>query len=431
MLDPVVSCLVYGFDMLIIYIFFSRVASRKYGVLVCLGIGLLLFELGSGANLLFQNNIWINTAVSFLLRIIFAQLCFRLGKIASISYAAVLVVLNLAVEMAAVLLVSALAGKQAADYNSNLSLLLLECSSCKLLFFVTCLLLPHFAVADHGNSKYQLTLLLYPLLSCFFLFVLWYLSIQPNVSSRVQSLLAYSGIAVFISTALLFIIYQHQVEADMDHLRIKSENERLQLEKSYYDILEQQNRDLMIYAHDAKNHLNTIHALNTDPAIEKYLTALQDQLNSYTKNCHSGNKLLDVMIDKYTVECQHSGVRFEYDVRGCNLAQVEDMDLVAILGNLLDNALRAATASQAKTISLETTTRNGYDVIVLSNSCDTPPHERAGRLLTTKGDKAFHGQGLKSVAKALKKYHGDHRWDYDGQKKQFIMTVMIFSPNKA
>ena len=68
MLNPIVSCVVYAFDMLIIYIFFSRIAERSISTLKCILLGLFLFELGSVVNLIFQNNLWINTVVSIAIR---------------------------------------------------------------------------------------------------------------------------------------------------------------------------------------------------------------------------------------------------------------------------------------------------------------------------------------------------------------------------
>ena len=84
---------------------------------------------------------------------------------------------------------------------------------------------------------------------------------------------------------------------------MKSELTRLQTEQSYYQILEQQNQQLMMYAHDAKKHLSAIQVLNEDPQISSYVSKLRAQLADYTHNCHSGKKLLDVMIHKYTVDC--------------------------------------------------------------------------------------------------------------------------------
>lgn len=390
-------------------------------------IGLLLFEIGSLGNLLSQNNIWINTILSFGIRIAFGLLCFRFKKITAVCYSAVLVVLNLAMEIVAVLLISALTNSQAMDYNDNFALLLIEVSFCKLLFFITCYIISYIVIPDTGSSKYQFTLLLYPLLSSICLIISWYISTQPEVSAKEQYLLAFSSIALFASSILLFIIYQRQTETDREHILTKSENERLQTQKSYYDVLEQQNQKLMVYAHDVKKHLGAIQAINTNPEIEDYLAALLNQLTSYAKNCHSGNMMLDVIINKYAMDCERKNLKFEYDVRNCNLSAVDDIDLVAILGNLLDNALAAAEYSEEKNVCLETTTRNNYAVVIIANSCDAPPNTQEGQLLTTKKDKKLHGFGLKSVAKTLKKYHGDYCWDYDESSRTFIITVMISS----
>ena len=427
MLNPAISCGVYFFDLLIIYIFFSRISSKKSSAIKCLMIGLLLFEIGSLGNLLSQNNIWINTILSFGIRIAFGLLCFRFKKITAVCYSAVMVVLNLAMEIVAVLLISALTNSQAMDYNDNFALLLIEVSFCKLLFFITCYIISYIVIPDTGSSKYQFTLLLYPLLSSICLIISWYISTQPEVSAKEQYLLSFASIALFASSILLFIIYQRQTETDREHILTKSENERLQTQKSYYDVLEQQNQKLMVYAHDVKKHLGAIQAINTNPEIEDYLAALLNQLTSYAKNCHSGNMMLDVIINKYAMDCERKNLKFEYDVRNCNLSAVDDIDLVAILGNLLDNALAAAEYSEEKNVFLETTTRNNYAVVIIANSCDAPPNTQEGQLLTTKKDKKLHGFGLKSVAKTLKQYHGDYCWDYDESIITFILTVMSSS----
>lgn len=208
-------------------------------------------------------------------------------------------------------------------------------------------------------------------------------------------------------------------------MQVKSELARLQTEQSYYQILDQQNQQLMIYAHDAKKHLAAIQALNEDPQISSYVAKLTEQLADYTRNCHSGNKLLDVMIHKYTVDCDMRGIQFDYDVRVCNLAQLNDIDLVAILGNLMDNAVTAAEQSEGKVINLSTVHRNSYSVIVVSNSCDIPPKQSGNRLLSTKSDSSLHGFGLKSVEKTIRKYQGDFEWEYDADKKLFTVTVMV------
>ena len=428
MRDPVISCVVYAFDMLIVYIFFSRIAEKRFSTGKCVLLGLILFELGSAVNLVFRNNALINSIVSVVTYFCFGVWCFKLRPFQAAGYAVCLTVLNFALEVGSILLFSALTHTELTAYNTNLALLIVECSSCKTLLFLTCLILSYIVVPNARGSKHQLSLLFFPLLPSVCLAIFWYICLQDGITPKVQYLLALSSLIFFGSTVLLFITYQHQLEIDSERMRMKSENERLLTEKSYYDILDQQNQQLMTYAHDAKNHLAAIQSLNTDPAIERYIVALSDQLKTYTSNCHSGNMMLDVMINKYVLECERRDIRFDYYVRSCNLKTVEDIDLVAILGNLMDNALTAAAQSEKSFVSLETTTRNGYSVIVISNGCDTAPETREGHLVTAKEDKKLHGYGLKSVYKTLKKYHGDYSWEYNELENIFVVTVMIGSP---
>lgn len=425
MLNPAVSCAVYAVDMIIIYLFFSRIAEKKISTLACLLFGLFLFEVGSALNLAFQNNLLINTLVSIATRIIFGFFCFDIRPFQAVCHSIILVVINFALELVSVFAISSLASADPVDYNSNIALLIVECSTCKILLFLTCLILSHVVVPNSRWSKHQLSFLFFPISSSICLAIFWYICLQDNISPNIPYLLAISSIIIFGSTVLLFITYQHQIEIDSERLRIKSENDRLQTEKSYYDILEQQNQQLMVYAHDTKNHLSAIQSLNTDPAIERYIVALLDQLKSYSSNCHSGNMMLDVIIGKYVLDCERRNIQFDYYVRSCNLKHVQDIDLVAILGNLLDNALTAAEQSVDRFVSLETTSRNGYNVIIICNSCDTPPNTHGGHLVTVKEDKKLHGYGLKSVSKTLKKYNGDFSWDYNELEHSFVVTVMI------
>ena len=168
-----------------------------------------------------------------------------------------------------------------------------------------------------------------------------------------------------------------------------------------------------------------IQALNRDPAIDDYLTKLSDQLKNYSKNCHSGNIMLDVMISKYMLDSACSGIQFDYNVRSCNLKKMDDMDLVAVLGNLMDNAMTAAQDSAEKRVTLETTMRNGFDILIISNSSDTTPNICKGNLVTSKTDKKLHGFGLKSVEKILKKYQGGFEWYYDENHQVFTTTAFV------
>lgn len=431
MLNPIASLGVYLTEMVICYIFFSDIFERRTTPLKCLLVGSILFSAGSALNLLFNNNSMINGLTTLVIIFLFSFCSFHTSLLQCAFHAAILFIVNVAPEFFIIAAGSFVTGANFLDYNHNISLFIFDVISSKSMYFVVVLLILRVINPKGTTAKIPINFLIYPLAATFCTFVFWYICIKPECSREVQLLLSIASISLFASSILLFASYSYQVKIDNETMQMKSELSRIQTEQSYYQILEQQNQQLMIYAHDAKNHLAAIKSLNTDPQINSYISKLSEQLADYTRNCHSGNKLLDVMIHKYSVDCEMRGVGFEYDVKLCNLSEVEDIDLVAIWGNLIDNAISAAENSEQKRVSLATARRNSYSIIVITNSCDTPPKSNGNHLITSKADQKIHGFGLKSVGKTLKKYQGDFEWEYDDNCHEFTVTVMVGDPDKS
>lgn len=273
-------------------------------------------------------------------------------------------------------------------------------------------------------TKPSWSMLLYPIVILVILVLFHYIGKNEPISIDGQYIMGVVSIAVLLATAILVFVNLHLAEKENEFLRMRSELVRVSREKNYYDILDKQNQQLMAYAHDTKNHLAAIQSLSKDPQIQGYVDKLSNELEQYTQGCHSGNKLLDVILNRYILESNERGIRFEYDVKLCNLNSIDDMDLVTILGNLMDNAIEAAEKSEEKTVYLETTLRNAYQVILIQNS-SLPPKESHGHLQTSKADRAIHGFGLKNVSKCLKKYNGELHWEYDAGTHMFTTIVMI------
>ena len=431
MLNPLFSLCVYLIEMVISYIFFASLSRPKKNSLRIILVGSLLFSFASGVNIIFRNNGLINGLTTLLINVVFSSSCFDCPLQKSFFYTAILAVLNAALEVAIISASSYIAGDRFSGYNSNFLLLIFQTITIKTLYFLIILVLIKTIHPGDTSNAIPLEFLVFPALTTVCQFISWYICARLDTRYEVQFLLSISSCCLFVATVLLFFAYSHQVKKERQTIQIQNELDRLQAEQSYYQILDQQNQQLMIYAHDAKKHLAAIQALNDDPTIGSYVTKLSEQLKDYSRSRNSGNKLLDVMLHKYEIDCKMRGISFEYDVKVCNLSQLEDIDLVAILGNLLDNAVTAAEKSEEKWIVLNTVHRNAYSVIILSNSCDTQPKRSGNRLLSTKSNVNFHGFGLKSVAKAISKYQGDFEWSYDAEKHTFTVTVMIVDKVKA
>lgn len=425
MAGNIAICATYFIEMLIAYIFFSQIGEKKHNIWHCCLIGTAVFEIGAIGDIVFSNTVWLNILLFFVINFFFAFFCFNIKVTKILFYSVILNIFSTALEFAAIFLISTLTNTEVTEYVDNLTFFIIDVSISKILYFITCLILSALVKKDKSSVKIPVALYFYPIVITFALILFWSICADYELSNAHQILLSVISALMFLSTVILFIVYQNNVAKENQYLIIEQEIEKINIDKKFYDILEQQNNELMIYAHDTKNHLNAIKALNHNEQIDEYLTKMTNELKAHSSTCHSGNHTLDVIINKYVTECEIKNISFDFDLRLSNLKIADDYDLVTILGNVLDNAVEAAYSSESKKISLRTNKVNTYDSIIITNSCDTPPQSVNRELKTTKKDKKSHGLGLKSVMKVLKKYKGDLEWEYNSEDKQFITTIIL------
>ena len=411
--------------MPVTYNFFSQISEKKLKNIYCIIIGILLFESGVIINIFFSNTIWINALYTALINILFGYFCFELKIKKIIFYAIILDLFDGALEFVTIFLISAITNTKPDIYLENITYYVIYASISKTLYFLTCSVLARFVEKEKSNVKFPTGLYFYPIVVICTLLTFWRICIETAISDKLQIVSVIISLSLFFSIVILFIIYQHNIEKENELFLLQNEFEKLETDKTYYDILEKQNQELMIYAHDAKKHLSAIREMNDNPIIDDYVNTMADALKAHSNSCHSGNHLLDVIINKYETECQIKNIEFSFDVKLCNLNFVNNYDLVAILNNLLDNAIEAAVNSKNAFVSLSANYVNTYAVIIISNSCDQPPITSNNKLITTKKDKSKHGIGIKSVKKTLKKYDGDLEWEYDEKEQIFTTTVML------
>ncbi len=121
----------------------------------------------------------------------------------------------------------------------------------------------------------------------------------------------------------------------------------------------------------------------------------------------------------------------------CNIeypqhTNIRSVDLVAILGNLLDNALEAAegTEEDLRFINLTIRRINEMLIIKLENGCKAAPVTAEGELKTTKQDTDLHGWGLKSVRTTAEHYDGTVETEYGGGRFCTVVTLS-YKPVRA
>ena len=183
---------------------------------------------------------------------------------------------------------------------------------------------------------------------------------------------------------------------------------------------------MQIMSHDYKRHILTIEAMTASPEVKQYIQEMLGDISTYSQIGKTKNKILDVILNKYTDICAEKSIQFETDILSDNLSFINSSDISALFNNLLDNSVEAAEQSKEKYIYLQiTNTLDTYHKIKIINSCDTPPTVKNGKLCTTKQDHDLHGFGIKSIKKTVNKYNGEMQWVYNDSEKQFEFTIII------
>lgn len=248
-----------------------------------------------------------------------------------------------------------------------------------------------------------------------------------NILSVKQNLICISSIAfLFIVNIIVYAIYEQAEKANQKLIELELTNQKNEIDMQYLELLEKKNDDMNIMTHDYKNNVLAIADMTNSTEIKSYINEMVGEISKYNKIAKTKNKMLDIIINKYTDICTDKNITFKTNILSENLSFMNDYDISSLFNNILDNSVEVAVNSNKKDIGLEITNAiNSYHKIIVTNSCDTPPRSKNDKLITTKKNKESHGFGTKSIQNIADKYNGEMRWEYSEENKQFKLTILI------
>ena len=119
--------------------------------------------------------------------------------------------------------------------------------------------------------------------------------------------------------------------------------------------------------------------------------------------------MLDAVLTSKSLYCQNKGIGFTCVADGTLLNFMAEMDIGALFGNILDNAIEGAEKipeKEKRLIHLSVAEQKSFLRIRVENYCEEKIVFKNGIPQTTKKDKRFHGFGMKSIQSTVKKYGG-------------------------
>lgn len=425
----IVMIIVYIFEMLTSFCFFSRIYEKKQkSNLIILLIGLLLFIPSSFVFNLFENEI-INLTVFFVVNAAYALICFDISFKNAAVQSVILDTLMFSTEIVTIFLLSAIFNLPTNQYKSDVHLLIIVVSICKLLYFILSQLLAFIIIKighkSNSSIKQFLPLFIFPVLTIASCIVFLFTALKTEVSLSYKIAIAVICILYIFSSVFIFIYYQLLANKEEKISELEAEKRLYNLNNTYLEILQHQNNELQMIFHDTKNHYTALSNFDNIEDVKAYISKIYPELEEKNIIKISNNKMLDLIISKYIVACKNNNIRFDYEVKTANLDYIDDAELSILLNNILDNAFEAAKTSSERYIEFSLRHINNMDMLSIVNSCDTPPKHINRQLLTTKFDTSNHGFGTKIIKKHAKKNNGKYEWFYDDKEHRFHLTILF------
>ena len=249
--------------------------------------------------------------------------------------------------------------------------------------------------------------------------------ISFQLSSTVESVVYLCMVACIVTnfgTICLATRLADTILADM-------ERRNLQLQKSYYEELDQNQQQIRKIRHDMNNHLSVIEGLLKKGDIQNALEYFEDlagHVRTGTRRFCKDSIVNAVLNTKYTA-AEDAAIDSFFHVDIDKILGIDAVSLCTIFSNTLDNAIEACLKipeTEKRHLSLKARyTDNGYFSYEIVNSKRNEVKKKKDAFLTDKEDARSHGLGIVSVRDVVRRYDGT--LDITYTEDEFRIVILI------
>lgn len=202
------------------------------------------------------------------------------------------------------------------------------------------------------------------------------------------------------------------------------------IELQYYSQMKNLDARHQEFIHNASHYLKAIGELARENEADSILSVLQGlnvELEKTVAETYCKNSVINAVLAEKKAAAQREGVEMDIYVEpGIVVDGVLDVDIITMLSNLLDNALRAAKTAECKVVTVRMYIQNGggFQAVKIQNYYKGEVLQTDNGFLSTKKDDGIHGIGIRSVQNTARKYGGELECFVEGQ----LFTAILLLP---
>ena len=259
-----------------------------------------------------------------------------------------------------------------------------------------------------------------------------YLDIDFDSKSFVQILLMIFSVLIVIGNILIFSVFDKYI-VSMEKLRQQEIIiTKMELEEKRYEQIDTVNREHASFLHDIRHYMRVIGGLANErqqSEIVKLLSELQIKVSEAETKIYCPNRLLNTILNEKKKEADERNLDMRIVIEpGFMVDYIENMDLIVIMGNLLDNAIEAAEKCELGYINvyLSAQNNNAFSTINIVNNYVESIEVKNDKIISSKQDKTKHGYGIQNVNNTVQKYNGFLQNLYEDN----VFSAIVMLPNK-
>ena len=244
--------------------------------------------------------------------------------------------------------------------------------------------------------------------------ILGYTTLSLNLWDSGSTILPVIFATIFVLIIICISLYNKFLSIIEENTNYRFKLELDKMEQVYSAQLDDKLNQLHSLRHDMKNHLIVIDGYasqHNDRKIHEYIHNISEDL-SLTNAVDSGSHIVSALIAEKEDKAQSQNIRCEINISTPGI-NIDDFSITTIIGNLFDNAIKAASECEHGWIRFSITQTGSYMNIVIENSYSGNIIENNGEFTSTKNDKVLpHGIGIKNVRKVVSNLNGHIDFSY-------------------
>lgn len=255
------------------------------------------------------------------------------------------------------------------------------------------------------------------------------LDLEKRLCKRIESDVIATGLLLLFIVAMGIYLMLQYSKMKKQKLQMELAQERNLVMMQGYEDMMQNYRNNAIYYHDLKNHMLTLERFLINEEYDKainYMKTLQTTRVEVGAYKWTGIEIVDFILNYKKETAEKKGISFVIDADSFMIEAMEEADLCALFGNLLDNAVEGCERENGER-EIRISIRKIRETLMIKavNTCHIVPPRKDGFFLSSKEDKSLHGWGIKSMKMIAEKYGGTMKCEYKNGEFNVVLTFFF------